>query len=134
MEVSAGILFIKNGSVFMGHATETPNWDIPKGRVEKGEAHIDAAIRECYEETGFIVRRHELESLGVLDYSKNKDLALFLYTGDNHPVPENCFCESTFVSHGRTITEMDDYKYVPVSQLNTHARSNMHNVLTQILG
>lgn len=134
MEISAGILFIKDNAVFMGHATETPHWDIPKGRVENGEALIDAAIRECREETGFTVQPEDLESLGVLDYSKTKNLALFVYTGHNFPVPEECYCESTFVSHGRVIHEMDDFNYIPLSQLATHARSNMHSLLSQILG
>lgn len=44
MELSAGIIFVKDGAVLMGHATETPHWDIPKGHVEKGETHIDAAL------------------------------------------------------------------------------------------
>lgn len=74
MELSAGIIFVKDGAVLMGHATETPHWDIPKGHVEKGETHIDAAIRECFEETGFEVFAEELVSLGVLDYTKTKTL------------------------------------------------------------
>lgn len=61
MELSAGIIFIKDGAVLMGHATETPHWDIPKGHVEKGETHIDAAIRECFEETGFEVFAEEFK-------------------------------------------------------------------------
>jgi 8-oxo-dGTP pyrophosphatase MutT (NUDIX family) len=28
------------------------NWDFPKGRVEAGESELDAARRECTEETG----------------------------------------------------------------------------------
>jgi 8-oxo-dGTP pyrophosphatase MutT (NUDIX family) len=28
------------------------NWDFPKGRVEPGESELDAARRECAEETG----------------------------------------------------------------------------------
>jgi 8-oxo-dGTP pyrophosphatase MutT (NUDIX family) len=28
------------------------NWDFPKGRVEPGESELDAARRECTEETG----------------------------------------------------------------------------------
>lgn len=134
MELSGGIIFVKDGCVLMGHATETPYWDIPKGRVEKGETHIQGAIRECYEETGFVVREQDLISLGVLDYSKTKNLVLFLYNGYDFPVPETCFCESTFVSHGRTIHEMDDFAYVPISKLDEYARPNMAYLLSTILG
>lgn len=74
MERSAGILFLNNGSVLMGHATETPHWDIPKGHIEKGESPINAAIRECFEETGVVVEQHELLSLGLIDYTSKKSL------------------------------------------------------------
>lgn len=134
MELSAGILFLNNGSILMGHATETPHWDIPKGHVEKGEAHIDAAIRECFEETGFEVFPDQLISLGVLDYTSKKKLALFVYKGDTYPEAEKCFCASTFVKNGRTITEMDGFKYVPYSEIRDHARKTMGQFLTKIVG
>lgn len=134
MELSAGILFLNNGSVLMGHATETPHWDIPKGHVEKGEAHIDAAIRECFEETGFEVFPHQLVSLGVLDYTSKKKLALFVYIGDTYPEADKCFCASTFVKNGRTITEMDGFKYVPYSEIRDHARKTMGHLLTKLVG
>lgn len=134
MERSAGILFLNNGSVLMGHATETPHWDIPKGRIEKGESPINAAIRECFEETGVVVEQHELLSLGLIDYTSKKELVLFVYVGNNYPEAEKCVCASTFVKNGRTITEMDDFKYVPYSQIRDHARKTMGNLLTKLVG
>lgn len=133
IQTSAGIIFLKNGAVFMGHATETPHWDLPKGGVNKGESHIDAAIRECFEETGFVVQSSDLQSLGVLDYTNKKRLALFVYTGKVYPDAETAVCESTFVSHGRTITEMDGFKYVPIAEIPAHARKTMGKLLTDIL-
>lgn len=133
MELSAGILFLNNGSILMGHATETPHWDIPKGHVEQGESHIDAAIRECFEETGFEVRPDQLISLGVLYYTSKKKLALFVYTGTEYPDASKCFCASTFVKDGRTIREMDDFKYVPYSQIRDHARKTMGLLLPQLI-
>lgn len=134
MERSAGILFLNNGSVLMGHATETPHWDIPKGHIEKGESPINAAIRECLEETGVVVEQHELLSLGLIDYTSKKELVLFVYVGNNYPEAEKCVCASTFVKNGRTITEMDDFKYVPYSQIRDHARKTMGNLLTKLVG
>ncbi|ADJ55476.1 nudix hydrolase [Escherichia phage RB16] len=134
MERSAGILFLNNGSVLMGHATETPHWDIPKGHIEKGESPINAAIRECFEETGVVVEQHELLSLGLIDYTSKKELVLFVYVGNNYPEAEKCVCASTFVKNGRTITEMDDFKYVPYSQIRDHARKTMGHLLTKLVG
>ena len=134
MERSAGILFLNNGSVLMGHATETPHWDIPKGHIEKGEEPIHAAIRECSEETGVLVEPHELESPGRLDYTSKKELYLFVYKGNNYPEADKCFCASTFVKNGRTITEMDGFKYVPYSQIRDHARKTMGHLLSKLVG
>lgn len=131
MELSAGIIFLSDDSILLGHATETPHWDIPKGHVEKGESHIDAAIRECFEETGFEVRPDDLISMGVLEYTNKKSLALFVYVGDTMPEADKCFCASTFVKNGRTITEMDDFKYVPLTRIKEYTRKSMGELLTK---
>lgn len=41
-------------------------WSLPKGHVEDGETHEDAAVREVEEETG--IRGRVLASLGTIDY------------------------------------------------------------------
>lgn len=133
MEISAGVIFLKDRAVFMGHATETPHWDIPKGHVEEGESYIDAAIRECEEETGFVCDPIKLVPLGLLDYTQKKKLALFLFVGEEMPDADTAFCRSTFVKAGRTITEMDGFKYVPIVELENHARVSMIKLLTAIL-
>ncbi|NPV52120.1 MAG: NUDIX hydrolase [Firmicutes bacterium] len=50
-EVSAGGLLIWDGRVFIlkNHRLE---WVLPKGKVEPGETHEEAALREVREETG----------------------------------------------------------------------------------
>ncbi len=42
--------------------TDSLGWEIPSGRVDAGEAPLDAAHRELYEETGYTARN--LTSLG----------------------------------------------------------------------
>lgn len=130
---SAGVLFLKDGAVFMGHATETPHWDIPKGGVDKGESFINAAVRETFEETGFVVDPSDLQFMGHLDYTNKKKLALFLYCGKVYPEADKAVCDSLFMSHGRMIPEMDGFKYVPIHEIPAHARKTMGKLLTDIL-
>lgn len=50
------------------------HWGFPKGHIEKGEKHIDTAIRELYEETG--IRKIDFLSKRVLltdDYYFDKE-------------------------------------------------------------
>jgi len=41
-------------------------WTVPAGRVERGEAPIDAATRELFEETGIAAATGDLEPVGQL--------------------------------------------------------------------
>jgi len=48
-----------------------PEWqagkyNFPGGKIEEGESHVDAAIRELYEETGIIAQREYVKRAGTL--------------------------------------------------------------------
>ena len=43
------------------------NWGFPKGHIEPGEEAVDAALRECREETG-LMRLEALAPLGATDW------------------------------------------------------------------
>jgi 8-oxo-dGTP diphosphatase len=43
-----------------GHAPAAGTWSIPGGRVEPGEADLDAVAREVLEETGLVVKPGDL--------------------------------------------------------------------------
>ena len=48
------------------------SYSIPKGKIEKGETNIDAAIRETFEETGVIVRKDQILCEGpTVNYNKS---------------------------------------------------------------
>ncbi|MGZ7215501.1 NUDIX hydrolase, partial [Streptococcus pyogenes] len=76
-EVSTGIIFFtEDYELFMGRVTNSglgggpSRWDIPKGHIEEGETPIEAAIRECREETGFVdYDQSLLVDLGRHDYA-----------------------------------------------------------------
>lgn len=47
---AGGVIFDESDRLLMIYRYH--KWDLPKGRIEKGEARMDAAIRESEEETG----------------------------------------------------------------------------------
>lgn len=75
--------------ILMGSITLSRNkFDLPKGRAEPNESHLDAAIRELKEETGLIISATEYEeylpfSLQNYSYNHEKNISIFfLYDKD----------------------------------------------------
>ncbi len=56
-------LFDEQGRILLGRDAETGLWTLPGGAIDPTEHPSDAAIRECFEETGLLVRPERL--LGV---------------------------------------------------------------------
>lgn len=72
-------------------------WVVPKGKVQEGETHEDAALREVSEETGLILNFLEvitklwqthIRSDDPAIWTMNKDITLYLmhYSGDPEKV------------------------------------------------
>lgn len=76
MQKSAGILFIYNGKILLGHPTNNKwyhTYSIPKGGVDENEDIKTAAIRETFEEIGISVKPAMLKSVHSIPYkSKGK--------------------------------------------------------------
>jgi ADP-ribose pyrophosphatase YjhB (NUDIX family) len=53
IEAAGGVVYNKNGDVLLIFRLQT--WDLPKGKIDKGETPEIAAIREIQEETGLNV-------------------------------------------------------------------------------
>ncbi|BAM89922.1 putative NUDIX-like hydrolase [Bradyrhizobium oligotrophicum S58] len=56
-------VFDDTGRILLGRDAETDLWTLPGGAVDPNEHPADAAARECFEETGLVVRPQRL--LGV---------------------------------------------------------------------
>ncbi|MFA5585543.1 MAG: NUDIX hydrolase [Saccharofermentanales bacterium] len=87
MQESAGLLVIHNNKMLLVHPTNAPwygTYSIPKGKLEKGETYIDAAIRETKEETGIKIKLNEINKTPYKIQYKNekgkiyKELTYFL--------------------------------------------------------
>jgi 8-oxo-dGTP pyrophosphatase MutT (NUDIX family) len=49
-------VFDKSGRLLLGEDAETGLWTFPGGAVDPNEHPADAAVRECFEETGLLVK------------------------------------------------------------------------------
>ena len=50
VEAAGGLVY--NGKREILFIYRNQKWDLPKGRIERGESHVEAAVREVEEETG----------------------------------------------------------------------------------
>lgn len=107
---SCGVIVGDGERVLLGHATRSPRWDIPKGEAEPGEGFAEAASRELFEETGLVVAAAELVALGVHQYRRGKDLALFAWRPPRLPDPKSLACTSNFaLPDGTLLPEFDRF-------------------------
>lgn len=61
--------------------TSGTSWGFPKGKLEEGEADIDAAVREVYEETGFDIRALIREKLYLEANVRDTNVRMYLIVG-----------------------------------------------------
>jgi len=59
-------------------------WTVPKGKIEEGEAPLDAAVREFEEETGFDVSPPFVE-LGTIRQKSGKFVSAWGFVGNADP-------------------------------------------------
>jgi 8-oxo-dGTP diphosphatase len=49
---AAGGVILRDGKVCIIHRPDYEDWSLPKGKLDAGESHEQAALREVHEETG----------------------------------------------------------------------------------
>jgi 8-oxo-dGTP pyrophosphatase MutT (NUDIX family) len=111
-QVSAGFVINTPEGWLVCHSTGNKFWDLPKGRVEEGETHLQAAIRETMEETGLDVSPYTFAAidLGQAFYNRDKDLHLY-YLNMIVPVQVHKLKCTSFVDTGK-------YKYPEVDKFD----------------
>lgn len=116
--VSSGVIIKTKENILLAHATHTPRWDIPKGKVEPNESAIDAAIRECFEETNININefKNQLIDLGQHQYIKSKDLHIFLLNIEEEFDLSNCKCHTYMDKYGKKIPETDKWEWVKLNE------------------
>lgn len=128
MRYTCGIIFYRDGQILIGHTTGQEHWDLPKGKAEGNESYTEAAVRECYEETGYSISEDDLLYLGEVAYRKGKRLVLFFYTAKYKPNPEELKCISTYTNkYGQKKPELDKFMYIDVEDCELYLTTRMCN-------
>jgi 8-oxo-dGTP diphosphatase len=81
--VAHGLVSLKSSYLFLRRRDGRylgGQWDIPGGTVEDGESPEHAAVRECFEETGFSVKCGELITHYTNTDTKGRDLTFHTMT------------------------------------------------------
>jgi 8-oxo-dGTP pyrophosphatase MutT (NUDIX family) len=130
---SCGVIVTDGARLVLGHASRSPRWDIPKGGIEPGESLAEAASRELAEETGLSVSPDDLKPLGVKEYLRNKDLALFAWVVPALPDPKTLVCSAFFeLRNGARLPEFDKFGLFTLDEAVGLVGKNLARLLSEI--
>ncbi len=117
IDAAGGMVFNERNEVLLIYRNNT--WDLPKGKVEKGETIEEAAVREVMEETGL----QKVNIFSPVDVQKCGNVTYHTYM---HPVKKKVMLKTTYwyIMHCQTqsvipqteegITEV---RWVPIDDL-----------------
>lgn len=130
--LSCGVIIMNNDKILLCHATGQSHWDLPKGGLDDGELPIEAAVRECFEETGLRYSADDLLDLGEFSFNKYKNIHLFLLNKNGPDNLDNLVCNSYFKHHYTQIDtpEADDFKYFDKEQVLSLASKSLSLLLS----
>lgn len=107
-------------SILFGHVTNNEEWSIPKGKQEKDETIMQAALRETQEESNIspdFIKNCTVYHLTPQKYKHGKKrLNAFLAICDEKP--SDIYCPSTFEdSYGNELPELDMHKWFSIEDI-----------------
>ena len=138
--ISSGVLIIHNKTILAclpyGRNSKNKNvFDLPKGKVDKGESFEEAALREVEEETGLVLEKNKLKFHGVFEYKQRKDLALFEYRIDSPVNISELKCRTTFFNENadKEVPEHIGYEIIPFSEIENKFFPNLVKVIKKVV-
>jgi 8-oxo-dGTP diphosphatase len=92
-KVAVAVLIVEDGKVLLARRNNDPQrglWSLPAGFVDAGEDPVQAAIRECQEETGLVVNVTGLiEVIAGREHPRGSDILIVykaeIVGGELHP-------------------------------------------------
>lgn len=134
-DLSSGIIIVNEFcEILMGRTqgTNPAQYDIFKGLHEPDESVLETAIRECYEESGLIIKKDSVIDLGQQPYNSSKDLHIFItYSPENLIDLKTLKCISTYYSMYRKqwYPEISGYRWVSIDSIDYLCCKSLSNVL-----
>jgi 8-oxo-dGTP pyrophosphatase MutT (NUDIX family) len=126
IKARAGLVVTDGGYLLTCKPTPSFRWpnpklDIPKGHIQAGESPLNAAIRECYEETNILFEPWKLNRPRNFILEGEPLYLWEVYLSEMPPI-EKLSCASTFVDDatGRRHPEMEGYEYIPLFDARYH--------------
>jgi len=116
---SCGLFVIdKNNKFVVGHPTGSPPpfWSIPKGKVEEGETHWEAAVRETIEEVGLDINDFKYTLLGeseLIKYQKRSKYIKVFFVKIDEDLSNFPFRCDSYCTHNNK-QEMDKFHLIHI--------------------
>lgn len=133
LPATCGLLICSPAGWLLGHSTDTPFWDLPKGKMEPHEDPLEAALRECEEETGLDLRsfRSQFKDLGLEVYNRKRGKTLRLFQLTLEKPLDLAPCSSrTWVRRGdRQVLDMDAFAWIQPERIVFHVKPRMAKYL-----
>lgn len=133
---SSGVLFLKDKKLFVGHETQFKHWDIPKSKNIVGDNYQQASVDGCIKQLNFFIDEKDLLPIGVYKYHNYKNIALYIYTGDNYPDPNKTICKETSISikdKKSIVPIFDDFQYISLDQIKKYCTTNFYVLMKPIV-
>ena len=106
--VAAGLVVVRKGRVLLVHRPRYDDWSFPKGKLDRGESVLAAAVREVEEETGLRARARLPLTAQRYRVSRTRDKVVHYWTGQVVGDPDI----SGYVPNA----EIDEVAWVPLEE------------------
>lgn len=137
MKISSGIILKYKNKILLCHPTNS-SWNgtfsFPKGLVDDGEDLIDAAIRECFEETRILVSKNNIINKFCVKYTKGRTLykKVYLFQININSLQDVGMVDEVIDKNNLQLSEVDWCGFVDKNDINDKIFWRFKNVIDDI--